>query len=160
MGTVYTRHELQEKRRQWKSTGARVVFTNGVFDILHRGHVEYLNTAKTFGDILIVGVNSDASVHRLKGDLRPIVNEGDRAYIVSQLASVDAVCMFEDDTPLELITSLLPDVLVKGADYTLDTIVGRDVVEKSGGSVHTIQLVPNISTSTIVETILGRFSKK
>lgn len=160
MGTVYTRHELQEKRRQWKSTGARVVFTNGVFDILHRGHVEYLNTAKTFGDILIVGVNSDASVHRLKGDLRPIVNEGDRAYIVSQLASVDAVCVFEEDTPLELITSLLPDVLVKGADYTLDTIVGRDVVEKSGGSVHTIQLVPNISTSTIVETILGRFSKK
>ncbi len=159
MGAVYTQHDLAEQRRRWKAEGKTVVFTNGVFDILHRGHVEYLSKAKELGAVLIVGMNTDRSVKRIKGDLRPVVQEEDRAYVLSQLSSVDAVTLFDEETPLNLITLLLPDVLVKGADYSLDTIVGREVVEKAGGTVRTIAFVPDRSTSGIVETILRRFAK-
>lgn len=160
MGSVYTLPELVQQRKEWKREGKSVVFTNGVFDILHRGHVEYLSKAKALGDILIIGLNSDASVKRIKGDLRPIVREADRAVVLAALASVDAVCLFDEDVPFNIISALLPDVLVKGADYTLETIVGRDVVEKAGGVVKTIEFVLDRSTTNIVETIVSRFSKK
>ncbi|MFA6455260.1 MAG: D-glycero-beta-D-manno-heptose 1-phosphate adenylyltransferase [Bacteroidota bacterium] len=160
MGQVYTQQELIIQRNKWKEQKKKVVFTNGVFDILHRGHVEYLAKAKALGDVLIVGMNSDASVQRIKGALRPIVLQNDRAYVLSQLMSVDAVCLFEEDTPLNIITALVPDVLVKGADYTIDTIVGREVVERAGGSVQTIEFIPDRSTSGIVETIVSRFGTK
>lgn len=159
MGKVYTQHDLAEQRRRWKAEGKTVVFTNGVFDILHRGHVEYLAKAKELGAVLIVGMNTDSSVKRIKGDRRPIVNEGDRAYVLSQLSSVDAVTLFDEETPLQLITLLLPDVLVKGADYAIDAIVGKEAVEQAGGTVKTIAFVPDRSTTGIVETILGRFAK-
>lgn len=158
MGKVYTRQALTDQRTTWKQQQKKVVFTNGVFDILHRGHIEYLAQAKLLGDILIVGMNSDASVKRIKGELRPIVGEEDRAFILSQIISVDAVCLFEEDTPLNIISVLVPDVLVKGADYTIDAIVGKDVVERAGGIVQTIEFVPDRSTSNIVETIINRFS--
>lgn len=160
MGHVYTMSELREQRNRWKQEGKSVVFTNGVFDILHRGHVDYLSKAKALGDILIVGLNSDASVKRIKGELRPIVRQEDRAFVLAGLASVDAVCLFEEDTPFNIISTIVPDTLVKGADYTLDTIVGRDVVESAGGSVRTIEFVPDRSTTSIVDTIIQRFGKK
>lgn len=160
MGQVYTMSELREQRNRWKQEGKSVVFTNGVFDIIHRGHVDYLSKAKALGDILIVGLNSDASVKRIKGELRPIVRQEDRAFVLAGLASVDAVCLFEEDTPFNIISTIVPDTLVKGADYTLDTIVGRDVVESAGGSVRTIEFVPDRSTTSIVDTIIQRFGKK
>lgn len=160
MGHVYTMSDLREQRNRWKQEGKSVVFTNGVFDILHRGHVDYLSKAKALGDILIVGLNSDASVKRIKGELRPIVRQEDRAFVLAGLASVDAVCLFEEDTPFNIISTIIPDTLVKGADYTLDTIVGRDVVESAGGSVRTIEFVPDRSTTSIVDTIIQRFGKK
>lgn len=160
MGKVYAPKALSALRAEWKREGRTVVFTNGVFDILHRGHVEYLSAAKRLGDVLVVGVNTDASVRRLKGPLRPVVTQDDRAYILSQLVSVDAAVLFDEDTPLELITSLVPDVLVKGADYAVENIVGREVVEKAGGTVRTIEFVPDRSTTGIVETVLARFGAK
>lgn len=160
MGKVYTQKAILALRSDWKRQGKTTVFTNGVFDILHRGHVEYLGAAKRMGDILIVGLNTDASVQRLKGPLRPIVHEDDRAFIISQLVSVDAVCLFDEETPFKLISALVPEVLVKGADYSIDQIVGRDVVEGAGGSVKTVEFVPERSTTTIVDTIISRFAKK
>lgn len=160
MGRVYTLKELTDQRKRWKQEGRTVVFTNGVFDILHRGHVDYLAKAKALGDVLILGLNSDASVKRNKGPLRPIVPEEDRAFVLCHLASIDAVCLFDEDTPIDIISALVPDVLVKGADYTPETIVGRDVVESAGGTVRTIAFVPDRSTSGIVETILQRFVTK
>ncbi len=160
MGTVYSQSELREQRLRWKQEKKNVVFTNGVFDILHRGHVAYLSKAKALGDILIVGLNSDASVKRIKGELRPIVRQEDRAFVLAGLASIDAVCLFEEDTPLNIISLLVPDILVKGADYSIESIVGRDVVEAAGGAVRTIEFVPDRSTTSIVDTILQRFGKK
>ncbi|HLP17510.1 MAG TPA: D-glycero-beta-D-manno-heptose 1-phosphate adenylyltransferase [Bacteroidota bacterium] len=157
MGSVYTLDTLQTQRRLWKEEHQTVVFTNGVFDILHRGHVEYLNASKQLGSILIVGMNSDASVRRIKGPLRPVVPESDRAYIISQLGCVDAVCLFEEDTPIKIISALVPDVLVKGADWAIDAIVGKDVVEQAGGEVRTIAFVPNRSTTNIIEIVKERF---
>ncbi len=159
MGMIYSLKELTEQRLQWRRLNKKVVFTNGVFDIVHRGHVEYLLSAKKLGDILMVGVNSDSSVRRIKGPLRPFVNEQDRAFILSQLAPIDAVCLFDEETPYDLIKAVVPDILVKGADYSLDNIVGRDVVEKAGGRVQTIDFIPDRSTTNIVETIIQRFSK-
>jgi len=157
MGTVVSQQELVSLRSKWKREQKKVVFTNGVFDILHRGHVEYLSSARLLGDILIVGVNSDASVKRIKGPLRPIVMEGDRAFIISRIACVDAVCLFDEDTPLNLISAVVPDILVKGADYAMEDIVGRDVVEKAGGKVQTLEFIPDRSTTNIVDTIVSRF---
>ena len=136
----------------------KVVFTNGVFDILHRGHIEYLTKAKALGDLLVVGVNADESVRRIKGPKRPVVPEEDRAYLVANLVPVDYVCLFGEDTPLELIRAIVPDVLVKGADWAVADIVGREIVETAGGSVKTIDFVPNRSSSAIIEKIIGKYT--
>ena len=128
----------------------RIVFTNGCFDVLHRGHVEYLFAARALGDALVVGLNSDDSVRRLKGPGRPVNGEDDRAIVLAGLAAVDAVTLFGEDTPRALITALLPDVLVKGGDYTIDTIVGAAEVAAAGGEVRTIPLVPGRSTTALL----------
>jgi D-glycero-beta-D-manno-heptose 1-phosphate adenylyltransferase len=132
----------------------RIVFTNGCFDLMHIGHTRYLQAAKALGDILVVGVNSDASVRSLnKGAGRPIIGEAQRAEVVAALGSVDYVVIFPESDPLALITALQPDVLVKGGDWMLDRIVGRDVVEQRGGTVKTIPLVPGMSTTALIERI-------
>ncbi len=134
----------------------RIVFTNGVFDLLHRGHVEYLFAARALGDALVVGVNTDASVRRLgKGADRPLNPEHDRAVVLAGLAAVDAVVLFDEDTPRALIAALLPDVLVKGGDYTVDGIAGADEVRAAGGRVEIIPLLPGRSTTTILERARG-----
>jgi rfaE bifunctional protein nucleotidyltransferase chain/domain len=157
MGRVVNLEELVSARETFRSTGKRVVFTNGCFDILHRGHVEFLNKAKSFGDILVVGLNSNTSARRIKGKNRPIVSEGDRAFIVANLASVDYVSIFQEDTPLRMITAIIPDVLVKGADWGVEEIVGKEVVEAAGGLVTNIPLVPDNSTTDIVNKIVKDF---
>jgi D-beta-D-heptose 7-phosphate kinase/D-beta-D-heptose 1-phosphate adenosyltransferase len=133
--------------------GKKIVFTNGCFDILHRGHVTYLNQARDMGDLLIVGINSDESVKRLKGPERPVNMLEDRAYVLSALKSVDYVIPFEEDTPLNLINLIMPDILVKGGDYTIDRIVGAQEVLAHGGRVEIIPFVPGKSTSAIIDTI-------
>jgi len=132
-----------------------VVFTNGVFDLLHVGHVDLLTAARGLGDRLIVGLNSDESVRRLKGPSRPVRTEAERAYVLAALEAVDAVTVFGEDTPLELVKALHPDVLVKGGDYSLDTIVGRTEVESWGGRVHVIPLTAGHSTTRIIEALRG-----
>jgi rfaE bifunctional protein nucleotidyltransferase chain/domain len=131
--------------------GKKVVFTNGCFDILHRGHVAYLNEAKKLGDLLVVGLNSDASVKRLKGDTRPINQEQDRKFVLENLKSVDAVYLFTEDTPLKLIEQVQPDILVKGGDWAIDQIVGSDFVLQRGGEVKSLQFVDGYSTTNIIE---------
>ena len=131
----------------------RVVFTNGVFDLLHPGHVDVLVGARQRGDALVVGVNSDASVRRLKGPARPVRSEAERAYVLAAFAAVDAVVVFEQDTPLELVRRLAPDVIVKGGDYSPDTIVGADVVRARGGEVVVIPLTPGQSTTSIIHKL-------
>lgn len=158
MGRVIRQEDLVGERQRLRQQRRTVVFTNGVFDILHRGHVEYLLKAKALGDALIVGLNADASVRRLKGDKRPVVQEDDRAFVLSHLEPVDYVCIFEEDTPLALIQAVVPDVLVKGADWKVNDIVGKDVVERAGGRVTTIEFVPDRSTSGIIERVIERFS--
>jgi len=143
-----------------KTKGKRVVFTNGCFDLLHVGHVRYLEKAKSLGDILVAGVNSDRSVRGLKGPDRPILPEEERAEILSGLWCVDYVTVFDEPTPLELISSLRPHVLVKGGDWSKETTVGREVVEKSGGEVVILPFVEGASTSNLIEIILERFLKK
>lgn len=133
--------------------GKKIVFTNGCFDILHRGHVTYLNQARDLGDLLIVGINSDESVKRLKGLERPVNMLEDRAYVLSALKSVDYVIPFEEDTPLNLINLIMPDILVKGGDYTIDRIIGAQEVLANGGKVEIIPFVPGKSTSAIIDTI-------
>ena len=145
--------EAATKLALWRAAQARIVFTNGVYDLVHRGHVEYLEEARALGDRLVVGLNTDASVRRLKGPSRPIVAQDDRAAVLRALACVDLVVLFEDDTPLRLIEAVQPDVLVKGADYAVGDIVGREVVEGRGGLVTTVPLREGLSTSAIVERI-------
>jgi rfaE bifunctional protein nucleotidyltransferase chain/domain len=143
--------------RAWRErAGGRVVFTNGVFDLLHPGHVDVLVGARARGDALVVGLNSDASVRRLKGPERPVRAEADRAYVLAALEAVDVVTVFEQDTPLELVTLLEPDVIVKGGDYTPDTIVGAPVVRARGGDVVVIPLTPGQSTTSIIEKLRAR----
>lgn len=134
----------------------RVVFTNGVFDLLHPGHVDVLVGARAHGDALVVGVNSDASVKRLKGQDRPIRSEGERAYVLAAVEAVDAVTLFDQDTPLELIRVLRPDVIVKGGDYTPETVVGAADVRARGGDVVIIPLTPGHSTTSTIERLRGR----
>jgi len=134
---------------EYRQVGMSIVFTNGCFDIIHRGHVEYIERASEHGDILVIGLNSDDSVRRLKGKDRPFVSQEDRAYILSRLKPVDIVCIFEQDTPYELIKIVKPDVLIKGGDYTLDNIVGRDIAKKTT----TIPLITGKSTTNIVDKI-------
>lgn len=158
MGKVVTLEELKTIRASLHQEEKKVVFTNGVFDIIHRGHIEYLTEAKTLGDVLIVGVNTDESVRRIKGKKRPIVGQNDRAFVLANILPVDYVCLFDEDTPRNLIAAVVPDVLVKGADWNVSEIVGKEIVEKAGGVVTTINFIPNRSTSSIVDTILERFN--
>lgn len=130
-----------------------VVFTNGCFDILHRGHIDYLNKAKELADVLVVGLNTDASVKRLKGQTRPVLNQKDRAFMLDNLKAVDFVILFEEDTPLELIRRLNVDVLVKGNDYKDKLVVGQEDVEKNGGKVELIEFIEGYSTSSFIEKI-------
>jgi rfaE bifunctional protein nucleotidyltransferase chain/domain len=151
-----TRHKILkfEEARRLAGRGG-VVFTNGCFDILHPGHVDYLQRARAMGDCLVVGLNSDASVRRLKGPRRPVNDEGSRAMVLAALACVDYVVVFEEDTPYELIGAIVPDVLVKGGDWSVDRIVGRDIVERAGGRVFSIPLLAGYSTTGIVDRILA-----
>ncbi len=157
MKSIYTRAEILAIRKKLKEEKKKVVFTNGCFDVLHAGHVDYLKKAKAAGDVLILGLNSDASVKRIKGEKRPIVKEEERAFILSNLKAVDYVTLFEEDTPQEIIGELIPDILVKGADWAIDKIVGRDIVEANGGEVKTISFVTDQSTTNIIQTILDRY---
>lgn len=141
-------------RRQWKEQHKKVVFTNGVFDILHAGHVQSLSNARAEGDYLIVGLNADVSVKRLKGNSRPIICEADRAMLLASLFFVDAVILFEEDTPIKLISSLLPDVLVKSADYNIENIAGAKEVIANGGEVKIMPFVEGLSTTNIIEKIV------
>jgi rfaE bifunctional protein nucleotidyltransferase chain/domain len=138
---------------KWRSHGQKIVFTNGCFDILHLGHVDYLEKAAGLGDRLIIGLNTDDSVSRFKGPERPIQDQNSRARILSSLQFVDMVVLFNEDTPLELISKLIPDILVKGSDYLAENIVGAEVVKKHGGEVKTIDFVSGYSTSRIIEKI-------
>ena len=139
--------------QQWKNEGHKVVFSNGCFDILHLGHIEYLAKAAASGDRMIIGLNTDDSVRRLKGESRPINKETARAKLLAALAFVDAVVLFDEETPLELITSLLPNVLVKGSDYKIEDVVGYDIVTQHGGEVATIDLTPGYSTTGTIEKL-------
>ncbi len=141
-----------------RNQGRRIVFTNGCFDLLHAGHVKYLQKARSLGDLLVLGLNSDASVRRLKGDKRPLINEEERAHILAALDCIDFVVLFDEDTPLELITALRPDILAKGGDYTADGVVGKELVESYGGSVELVSFVDGKSTTTIIDRILERYS--
>jgi D-beta-D-heptose 7-phosphate kinase/D-beta-D-heptose 1-phosphate adenosyltransferase len=147
------RGALAEVLGRLRAEGKVIVFTNGCFDIIHRGHVDYLEKARALGDSLVVGVNTDGSVRKLKGAGRPIVGEDDRAHVVAALASVDFVCLFDEPTPHELVGELLPDVIVKGAGYDEDTIVGADIVRGRGGRVVAIPPLEGRSTSAIIERI-------
>lgn len=160
MGSVVSRTQLKGIRSKLKDDRKQVVFTNGCFDLLHRGHVEYLTKAKSLGDVLVVGVNTDRSVRALKGPSRPVVEEDDRAVVVAALTPVDYVCLFDEDTPLELIQLLVPDVLVKGADWPVEAVVGREIVERAGGVVKTIEYLSNRSTSNIIEMIVRTATQK
>lgn len=157
MSSIKSRSELILIRQKLKVENKKVVFTNGCFDILHSGHVDYLNKAKQLGDILVVGLNSDSSVHKIKGNKRPIIKENDRAVIISNLKAVDYVTFFNEDTPAELIKELIPDILVKGEDWDIEKIVGKEVVISNGGEVKTIRFVSNQSTSKIIQIICGRY---
>jgi D-beta-D-heptose 7-phosphate kinase/D-beta-D-heptose 1-phosphate adenosyltransferase len=141
--------------KAWRKDGRRVVFTNGCFDILHVGHIKLLQAAAAQGDRLVVGLNSDQSVKRLKGDSRPVVPEKERCTLLSHIKGVDLVVQFDEETPLELIRRLVPDVLVKGGDYTPETVVGRDVVEQAGGKVVIVPLVGGVSTTKVIDSMRG-----
>lgn len=144
---------IQRHCHQWRTLGRKIVFTNGCFDILHHGHLDLLAKAADFGNVLIVGVNTDASVKRLKGDERPVNHQNDRAFQLASLLCVDAVVLFDEDTPQRLIELVQPDVLVKGGDYTIDTIVGAQQVLSNGGSVEVVPFVDGYSTSALISRI-------
>ena len=150
---ITTLEEFLPERKKLKDENKRLVFTNGCFDILHRGHVEYLNQAKDLGDLLIIGLNSDDSVKRLKGQDRPINNENDRAFLLDNLKSVDYVIVFNEDTPYNLIKEIIPDFLVKGGDWKEEDIVGYDIVKENGGEVKSLNYVNNYSTTGLIEKI-------
>jgi rfaE bifunctional protein nucleotidyltransferase chain/domain len=151
--------QIEEQSRTLHKEGKRIVFTNGCFDILHAGHVLYLQKAKAMGEVLVLGLNSDASVARLKGNTRPIVNEAERCIVLGGLEAVDYIVIFDEDTPLELIIKVRPDVLVKGGDWSIEQIVGADYVIGYGGEVHSIDFIPGISSSAIIERVIQRMSK-
>ena len=142
-----------EKTNQWKKEGMKIVFTNGVFDLLHKGHIFSLTQAAKEGDVLVIGLNADSSVKRLKGDSRPINDQDSRALLLAALCMVDAVVIFEEDTPLKLITSILPDVLVKGGDYTIDEISGAKEVIANGGKIVINPILDGFSTTAIIDAI-------
>jgi rfaE bifunctional protein nucleotidyltransferase chain/domain len=156
---LMSHEEALGKVRAWQLAGKKVVFSNGCFDILHAGHVAYLTEARKLGDVLVIGLNSDASVRRLKGPGRPVCSESDRAAVLSALEVVDALTLFDEDTPEELIGSLLPDILVKGADWEVDRIAGARAVIDHGGAVLTIPLLEGRSTSGIIEKVIQLYSQ-
>jgi len=152
---IYSRTDIVTKVNELRLNGQKVVFTNGCFDIIHRGHISYLSEAASLGDFLVVGVNSDASVKRLKGINRPLQDEDSRAEILAALECVGGIVMFEEDTPLELIQAIQPDVLVKGGDYSVETVVGAKEVLSRGGSVELLSFLPGYSTTSIEDKIKG-----
>lgn len=156
---LMSRCEAVERVRAWQASGKKVVFSNGCFDILHAGHVEYLQAARGLGDVLVIGLNSDDSVRRIKGPSRPVCCEGDRAMVLSALQVVDAVTLFDEDTPEELIGLLLPDVLVKGADWAVEHIAGAQAVLDHGGAVLTLPLLVGRSTTSLIEKIIQHSSQ-
>jgi rfaE bifunctional protein nucleotidyltransferase chain/domain len=158
MNCLKSLEEIKLIRSALKTDNKKVVFTNGCFDIMHTGHIDYLNKAKAFGDVLIVGLNTDNSVKRIKGDKRPIISEDERAEMISSLKPVDYVVFFDEDTPAELINELVPDILIKGADWKTDEIVGGETVLANGGEVKTIEFVNDQSTSKIIDLIISRYS--
>ena len=153
---IKTLEEIVHLRTRFRESGKKLVFTNGCFDLLHIGHVRYLNQARSMGDALVVGVNSDSSVRIIKGDLRPVVPESERAEIIAALSSVDYVFIFADPTPQRVIDAIVPDVLVKGGEYKVEDIVGYDVVKGKGGTVLTIDMVEGFSSTGIIQKMKGR----
>lgn len=153
---IVTREKAASLIEEWKKEGYRVVFTNGCFDVIHAGHVQYLEQARALGDRLIVGLNSDRSVKRLKGSDRPVNDEYARACVLASLRFTDAVVVFEEDTPLELIKALRPDVLVKGGDYAIENIVGTDFVKSIGGKTEIIRFIEGYSSSAIIQRLKGK----
>lgn len=145
--------EAKQQIEQWQSEGKKIVFTNGCFDIVHLGHIDYLEKARNLGDKLVLGLNTDASVRRLKGESRPVINEYARSRMMAAMSFIDAVILFDEPTPKELIETLCPNILVKGDDYTVENIVGSDFVIAKGGEVKTISLVKDYSTSSIIQKI-------
>ena len=148
---IYTLDNLERQAKIWKMLGKKIVFTNGVFDIVHHGHIASLTEAASHGDVLVVGVNADASVKKLKGPTRPINDENARAILLASLLQTDAIIIFEEDTPLNLITTIMPQVLVKGGDYTLEQIIGGKEVIAAGGRVVIAQMVDGVSSTKIIE---------
>jgi rfaE bifunctional protein nucleotidyltransferase chain/domain len=155
MGVFYTRFELVEARARWRAAGQTVVFTNGCYDLLHPGHVRLLERSRSLGHVLILALNTDASVARLKGPTRPLIPEQERARMAAALAAVDAVVFFDEDTPRELIAAVLPDILIKGADWA-HFVAGREEVEAAGGKVMLLPLEPGFSTTNIEKELLAR----
>lgn len=154
---ILTPHAAKDLRDQWKSDGDRVVMTNGTFDLLHAGHVGYLEWSRQQGDRLLVGLNTDASIRRIKGEKRPLVQESHRATLLAALECVDAVILFDEDEPKDLIASLLPDILVKAADWS-HYVSGRDIVEANGGEVRLAPMLDGVSTSALLDTICRTFT--
>ena len=152
-GRIHDLTSLPDLLKLWRSHNKKIVFTNGCFDLVHLGHLDYLSKAADLGDVLVIGLNTDASVRRLKGASRPVVDEQARAFMMASLRFVDAVVLFGQDTPYELIQLVQPDVLVKGKDYTAEEVVGYDIVMAKGGKVETIDLVPGYSTTSLIRKI-------
>ena len=150
---IYSLDTLTTQVEQWKKSGNKIVFTNGCFDIIHRGHIEVLASTADLGNKLIIGLNSDQSIQKLKGEGRPIIDEQSRAILLAALSFVDAIVLFSEDTPLKLISALLPDVLAKGGDYEIETIVGHEIVQKNGGKVKLVPFVDGFSSTIIIDKI-------
>lgn len=150
---IFTRQNIRHQIKKWKAEGKKIVFTNGVFDLLHIGHISYLLKASSFGNKLIIGLNADSSVKRLKGDQRPINMESSRAILLASMFFTDAIVIFDEDTPLNLIKDLLPDVLVKGADYNVENIVGAKEVQENGGEVMVVDFVDGHSSTNLIQKI-------
>ncbi|MCS6885454.1 MAG: D-glycero-beta-D-manno-heptose 1-phosphate adenylyltransferase [Acidobacteriota bacterium] len=159
MSKVKSYEEFIEARKEAAAKGLKVVFTNGCFDIVHCGHIAYLRQARALGDLLFVGINSDASVRKLKGAKRPILSQNERAEILAAMEMIDYLTIFDEDTPYRLISTLLPDILVKGGDWQLDQIVGRSEVESSGGKVYSLPYLRGFSTTDIIDRIVARYCK-
>ncbi len=150
---IYTLLDLEKQIEKWRSAGDKIVFTNGCFDILHKGHIEVLAKTSNLGNRLIIGLNSDSSIKNLKGENRPILEEDSRALLLAALQFVDAVILFSEKTPFQLISEIVPDILSKGGDYKIEEIVGYEVVQQNGGKVITIPLTEGFSTSNIIDKI-------
>jgi rfaE bifunctional protein nucleotidyltransferase chain/domain len=150
---IYSLDTLTSQLDQWKLAGNKVVFTNGCFDIIHRGHIEVLARTADLGDKLIIGLNSDQSIQKLKGKDRPIIDEQSRSILLAALSFVDAIVLFSSDTPLKLISALLPDILAKGGDYEIETIVGHEIVQQNGGKVKLVPFLDGFSSTTIIDKI-------